>query len=247
MIKSTKNYSMFKFTDDNREKGIRPSHLKKVQESIQSRNMLELRPIIVDSNFNVIDGQHRLKAAENLGLEIFYEVKKDAETLDIILLNISKPWGMGDYFNYYVKHMYPEYLKLQQFMIKNNLILKVALNMTRLKQGKEEMLFKEGKYIFTPVSAVENINVAWVIIDAIKKFNGHAPYTHSTKFWRALSRLINAPEFELTKWLSNFEKFCHKMVAKSNEKDYLQVMEEIYNWKNLKKIELCMDKKYKDE
>jgi hypothetical protein len=49
LIQNTKNYSMFKFRADNREK-ISDGHVEKLVESIKTRNLLEMRPIIVNAN-----------------------------------------------------------------------------------------------------------------------------------------------------------------------------------------------------
>ena len=238
MIQKTKDYSMFKFTEDNREGGIRQSHVNRLVESIQKCNLLAFRPILVDQDFNIIDGQHRTKAAEKLGLEIYYEVRHSVDSEEMILLNIAKTWTTPDYLNYYVKHNYPEYIKLKSFMNENKLTAKVALNMTHHSRKEEFTSFKDGKYVFKPIIATENLGVCYIIIDQIKNFNGHSPYTNSSKFWKALTRMINAPEFELKKWLANFEKFCHKMVAKATMQGYLFVMMEIFNHRNNKKIQL---------
>ncbi len=88
MIKKTKNYEMFTFREDNREK-IDQSHVQRLVFSIEKRNLLELRPIIVNEKFEVIDGQHRLMAAKFLDVEIFYQQEKKLDAKDIITMNIT--------------------------------------------------------------------------------------------------------------------------------------------------------------
>src|SRR5258708_17508951 len=40
-------------------------HVKRLVKSIQTRNLLHLRPIAVDETMAVIDGQHRLRSEEH--------------------------------------------------------------------------------------------------------------------------------------------------------------------------------------
>ena len=60
-LEKTKNYEIFKIMDCNRE--LSAANLQKLIGSIKSRNLLEFRPIIVNSKMEIIDGQHRLAAA----------------------------------------------------------------------------------------------------------------------------------------------------------------------------------------
>ena len=87
MIQKTKDYEMFKFRDDNRP--LSQPHLKALIDSIKSKNLLEMRPIQVNAQFEVIDGQHRIAAAKALGVDIYYQVEESLNPEDIIRLNIK--------------------------------------------------------------------------------------------------------------------------------------------------------------
>jgi len=126
MIQKTKKYDIFKFREDNRQK-IDENHVKRLIESIKNRNLLEFRPIMLNSDYEVIDGQHRLLAAKELNIEIFYEIHKDLKSGDIIELNVAKTWQMEDYLNYYVKNGHKEYQNFDAFLKKNNLSINIGL------------------------------------------------------------------------------------------------------------------------
>src|SRR5258708_34537164 len=104
-MEKTRNYEMFKYLDANRDKsnGLSLSHIRRLKQSIMDRNMLELRPICVTENMEVIDGQHRLEVAKQLGVDIYYVVKKDFKPKDLIDLNVAKTWSASDYLNFYCK------------------------------------------------------------------------------------------------------------------------------------------------
>lgn len=68
MINKTKNYDQFKTTNLNREKGIDRNRVEWLKNQIQRRNLLDMCPIIVNSNMEIIQGQHRWLLQKNLGL-----------------------------------------------------------------------------------------------------------------------------------------------------------------------------------
>jgi hypothetical protein len=235
MIQKTKDYNMFIFRDDNREK-IDQAHVQKLIESIKARNLLDLRPICVNEKMEVIDGQHRLLAAKALGLEIWYQQDKKLKCEDIVRMNISKPWTIGDYLNFYCQHQYKEYIKLKNFMKKHNLSLKVALNITLGQQHITFVQFKAGEFKFKEEELDDQIQICWESIDYIKKMNGFSPYTSSSRFWKALLRIIKHPEFDEMRWRLNMQKMIEHFVPKARTEDYISAMSNVYNYRATSKI-----------
>jgi len=240
MIKKTKDYDLFTFRDDNREK-IDQAHIKRLIESITSRNLLELRPIIVNEKMEVIDGQHRLLAAKHLQVEIYYQQEKKLDAADIVRMNISKPWTMGDYLNFYCHHQYDEYKKLSSFMKQHNLTLKVALTIALGQARLGFYEFRMGEFKFHEESLDIELDVCWDSINYIKKMNGFSPYTSSSRFWKALLKLIRHPEFDETKWRSNMQKMIDHFSPKARTEDYVNMIQTVYNWRNTSRINLMDD------
>lgn len=87
-MKSTTNYDMFKFRDDNRTK-IRKRHVDTLAESIQRNNQLEKHPIVVNQDMEIINGQHRLCAAKELGIPVYYIVQEEFTPEDLYISNLS--------------------------------------------------------------------------------------------------------------------------------------------------------------
>lgn len=226
----TKDYEMFVFRDDNRVK-IDQSHIKRLKSSIASRNLLELRPITVNGKMEIIDGQHRLIAAKELGLDVWYVIEEDLDAEDIIKMNIAKSWLLGDYLNFYVKHGHAEYVKLNDFIKREEITLQVALNLMHGRSKNKVNEFKEGKFTFSDEIASENIDVCKDTIAYIHKINGFSPYTSSTRFWKALITLVNHAEFNKQQWYTNFQKMVTSFAAKVSGEDYLAMFEYVYNWR----------------
>ena len=237
MINKTKDYDLFKFREDNRER-IDHKHVEKLIESIKSRNLLDLRPIAVNKNMEIIDGQHRLLAAKALNVDIYYQQEKSLQAQDIIQMNISKTWSPTDFFNFFCHHEYPEYLKLKEFMKKNDLSLGVALSVMigRSMDGAHD--FRIGKFKFTDDLVQEDVEVCWESIRRIKRMNLKTRYTCSSRFWKALLKLVKHPSFNKEKWFSNMDKMSSDFCVKAREEDYVALFQNIYNWRNQNKIEI---------
>lgn len=241
-MQKTKDYHLFKFREDNRDR-IDQNHVKRISESIKTRNLLELRPISVNAKMEVIDGQHRLLAAKELGVEIYYNVEKSLKSEDIILMNIAKVWNTYDYLNYYCKNGNQEYIKLYGFMKANNITLKIALSLTMAPQHDAHHKFKLGEYVFPEEGvATKEIDLCWDIINYIKRMNGFSSYTASSRFWKALTKLVRHHNFSQEKFRNNLEKMVERVKSKASTADYLQMLMDIHNWRNNVRIDLIEEK-----
>jgi len=107
MIHQTKNYDQFKIIPSNRS----CENYEKILESIKRRNMLAFHPIHVDKDFRIIDGQHRFRAAKELGIDIFYVIDPKANESDLVYLNMNqKNWSSKNFMNFHCAHKLKEYL-----------------------------------------------------------------------------------------------------------------------------------------
>ena len=100
-IYETKNYNLFKLLDSNREPNQRI--LNKLENSIKEIGIQI--PIIVNTENEIVDGQHRFWTLQKLGYVVPYIIskawKKDKHTIDIN--NTSSSWTALDYANYQMK------------------------------------------------------------------------------------------------------------------------------------------------
>ena len=141
-IYHTTNYSQFKIAKENRE--IRG---QKILNSIRIKNLLPEKPILVTPEMQVLDGQHRLWAAQQLQLPIYYTISREEIGLqDLARLNIQRPWGMTDYLNLY-KHQNPNYSFLDEILTKYNLDLYLSFVIKSLGYGIDcGEDFRKGTY-----------------------------------------------------------------------------------------------------
>lgn len=111
IIQATLDYSLFHRIESNRD--INPSHLKRLMASIQAKNYLYLFPIIINKDMEIVDGQHRLIAARELKLPIFYLIDDKITKAEIAMVNSNrKGWAAIDYIEYYAKEGNAAYKKI---------------------------------------------------------------------------------------------------------------------------------------
>jgi hypothetical protein len=240
MIQSTTDYAQFTFRDDNRA-AISPSHVAVLKKSIEKHNMLEFRPMQVNASMEIIDGQHRLKAAEQLGVKIYYQVIEDSQPKDLILLNVAKNWGASDYLNYYVKNGYPEYQKMDKFMKDSNLTLRIALTFLAGTSQVAIKKFKEGEFVFACDTVAEELAQVHQTIEFIKLQIGRLPWIDGARVWRALACLVKQHNFNMEKWINNLGRMSQKLVAKATLRDYMELFQGIHNYRNDNKINMQDD------
>ena len=96
-IYRTTNYSMFKKLIGNRD--IDQRHKIELIKSIKENGYV-MNPILVNERMEVVDGQHRLAALEELGLPVYYYIVPGLTAKECGDLNRGqKNWKSIDYIN----------------------------------------------------------------------------------------------------------------------------------------------------
>lgn len=139
LIKTT-DYDRFVPIMSNRELDKR--HVMNLQRSIKQRNLLMVRPIIVNENMEVIDGQHRLAAAQMIDEPVYYLQVKGLTQQDLAVLNThQKNWSVMDFVNFYTLQGVPEYKKLSRLcnkypLMKPTVMLRMVGYGNKVREGK---------------------------------------------------------------------------------------------------------------
>jgi len=217
----TTNYDMFKFVEWNR--GISTRQINALKRSIQINNMLSLNPIIVDREFNVIDGQHRLTVAKEMQVPIYFIIG-DVSHSDMINLNTSqRNWQQIDYINYYAKQGDINYEKLK-YIIDNNTFTITEVTILLDRDGKKEMLSK-GHYI---IHNEYEVNRRLNLLKKVKSLYGDRLYQVQCI---ALKIALDHKEFKINHFLKNLERNTEKFRAAAKVIEQVRVIEDIYNYR----------------
>jgi hypothetical protein len=99
-IHDTKNYDKFQSFEANRP--VCKKHVKKLVADPTFAKNAKTCPILVNSNLEIIDGQHRFAACQILKLPIYYIIDPKADSNDIMIRNVQmKPWRSDDYVHFF--------------------------------------------------------------------------------------------------------------------------------------------------
>jgi hypothetical protein len=234
MIKSTTDYTIFKKSPFNRE--IDKNNLKKIVNSIKFRNLLNLRPLLVDKEFNIIDGQHRLEAAKLLGLPIFYTIQEENESIDIILLNSNqKTWSTEDYLKYYIAKKNDNYIRLYNFVYKNNISASLALKLMNSHHSNKIAEFNRGGFIFHEDES--NVNNRLLKIKHIQKYIDartieDKSYLYRSTFVHTLTVFLNREDVDYDMFLKKIASHVSAFYKCSTYNAYYSIFKSVYNYRN---------------
>ncbi len=248
-ILSTTDYSIFKTVTGNRE--ISRGHVSKLADAIDNRNMLSARPIIVNAEFEVIDGQHRLEAAKLLNVPIYYVVMARGDYKDVAILNeAAMNWSSGDYVTMFAKQGYPQYKKLEDLVKDYDISVSYvlhAIKMVDVHSGSysrdsfvdnELHIFKSGDFVLPQKTEIE-LRKYLNMLQQVKDLVNRASVTRLKRkfiytkcfFSGFLSFLIKYEDnISFDKFLNNLELKIDALTQKTRSAEYRKLFLEIYNW-----------------
>lgn len=240
-IKKTSDLSQFKRHKNNR--AIDDQNLKKIIFSIKAKNLLEYRPILVDKDMFVIDGQHRLEAARSLAMDIYYQIKDESDAEDIVLLNANqKSWSRQDYIQYYVSKGNKTYVSLARFAKKNNMKEVEILHYLGQIDSIRAHSVRRGELEFPEGEAVEDLQR---VVDQVKEILdtlhlliiGDKRYLLAGKIKTALARLLNNPQVSFDVFMTKIKHKVDSVHPGASVQAYYAMFRDIYNWRNQNPIE----------
>jgi len=230
-ILKTFDHSIFKSITSNRE--VDDRHVKRLVKAIRAKNMLNINPIIVNSNFEVIDGQHRLEAAREIGgIYIYYVIDDRVNKGDIGALNSNaKNWTVMDYINYFTIEKRPGFDKLSAFISEYPMIPpSTVLHMLSADGSRNAKALKEG------MVDSSNYNFAVKVARILKEYRNLIDHAYDRNFVLAVIEMVKHPDYNHDNMRAKLEYQSRSLVKCINQKQYLDMLTEIYNYKNSKNI-----------
>jgi hypothetical protein len=238
-MEKTIKYSQFKFIRGNRE--IKEHHVLAVKAWIESRNLLEYRPILVNEKMEVIDGQHRLKAAERLGVPIFYTIQKGATGQDVIAYNTGNlKWTREDSLNYFLKEGNENYIAFFNFMNKHKLIINTTMDIFSNFDSFSGEDFLTGKIVWPHPDIVKKVEERhFKVAQIIDYLNANVPggklekkYLYGISVARTLRSFFANEAVDYDTFLTKLKYNLDKVHPCARQRAYSLMWLNIYNWKN---------------
>jgi hypothetical protein len=233
-IFETKDYTIFKFREDNRL--VNANHVKKLAQRMKERGWLSSSVVTLNGSGEVIDGQHRVKAAISVGAPIRYKVTRGAGSDEMTEMNtLQKNWSPFDHLHKWVSKGNPNYITFDKF-VKDYPMFKYtecAMMLNNNQSSIDRNTFESGNYVVK--SEKKAREWAEYIVQLKPYFEKY--YTKAI-FVRGMIKCLLKKEFV-------FDEFIHKvklrptnLVPCGTVEQYVEMIENIYNYKRSNKVNL---------
>lgn len=234
-VHTTKDYSLFKTLNGNRD--VNELHLTRLKESIKQNYLTTI--IMVNENFEIIDGQHRFLICKELKFPINYIIQKGYGLNEVQILNANmKNWTIIDYVNGYCDLGFKDYEIFRNFINEYNFTHQVALFLLsgEFQSGSNDnainVKFKQGKF------KVKNLENSKRIADKIMMIEPYYKGFLRRSFIYALVGIFKNENFEFTEFLSKLKQQPTSLQDCTNITQYKSLIEEIYNYRRREKVNL---------
>ena len=214
-VYSTYDYSKFKLLVGNR--AIRLTNMSAIKKSSSEEQLMI--PILVNENFEVIDGQHRLQSWSSLGLPIYYIIAEGYNLNQVRRANQNSiNWTISDFFKMHSDLDNTAFKKIDEIMeehkIKTSSIIKLIAKVTGTNQVKVKQEIIEGTLSLTDDDLVR-INL---FLEHFKDFDFYK-FNKDNTFVNAFLDLYFYPHYDHKIMVAKLEKSQHFISNKFKDKD----------------------------
>lgn len=220
-ILETKDYDMFKYQPGNRMKS--KAHIQELIRSFEKhRHMRVGRPVIINRDNQVIDGQHSLEAGRALGMSIFYVKIDEAKLGDTRVLNsINRQWNMEDFIRSWANQspIYRRVLELHdEYPLPYSLL--VSFLTGEMPGGNVSRAVRNGDLVIHEREGIASL-------DKLTDFSNHLSTWNKDSFVNAVIRILRVEGYDHERMLKKLEGI--QLTKRSTYAEYLRDLETIYN------------------
>lgn len=242
MVYKTDDLSIFKTIDGNRVPNLQ--HIKRLADSIRIYGM-KCNPILVNENMQVIDGQHRLMAAKEVGSFVYYIILNGYTLSEVHTLNLNqKNWSKKDFMEGYANMGIESYKKLRDFCNKNEDFtfsdcLSLCSNlgshnffMAQKYNRRIIHVFEEGTWVG------KDFELAQEWANKIRMIQPYYSNYNRSTFIGTMLTLFQNDNFDFNEFMHKLRLQPTALVDCSNREQYKTLIEDIYNFRSRNKVNL---------
>lgn len=221
-ILSTNDYTIFKGMEGNRD--VDALHVKRLQKlMLLNGNLTYEFPIVVNQELFVIDGQHRLRALEELGWEVGYVIQDEATIDTVRAINRGqRNWSWRDVANSYAKLGYDDYQWFMWFVETYNLNLRTGMSFaTGMVHGGRAAFFAGEMVIADKTRAVKRAEQ----YDDVREAAG----IDNSAFGSAFGEIAKSPDYEHGRMVAKVDQLAATIPQAATTNDYKRKFEDIFN------------------
>lgn len=229
MAESTTDYKKFKFLMGNRR--LDKNHVQRLGESMAKHpDLFQYRPVLVNKNFELIDGQHRYQAAKQLKIPVWYEIAPDLSTDEAQIINQNQNnWKLIDYARSHAAQGNEHYKKFlkgveEHPMVPLYTIIRYLAG--NALGGKKSPEFKAGKFeARTYDVGMVYLEMLEELIEINRRFGLSTPS-------EAMFKVFQIEGYDHDRMISKLASVMPESVQLYGTiENVLRNLEDIYNWK----------------
>ena len=217
-----------KLRTDNRN--IVRKHVEEIKKSISENGYMDFKPIIINRDNEIIDGQHRYIACSELGITPpTLTINENSTQLMVSLNKTQKSWGINDFIKFHAENGNRSYIMLKDFIAKTGLAPTPALlllvsekNLLKFDDIKEGRLNIQltDKQFEEAVETAQEINKIAKLMRLVK---GNKILTE------AYIALLKVENFNKDYFFDKILRYRDELYLCGSLKGYLQMFVAVYN------------------
>lgn len=237
MLESTTNYKQFKTLYGNR--AVNEHHVQELIAAIKHKNLLQYFPVLTNENMEVIDGQHRLEAAERRKLPVWWVSIPGLTLDDVMSINShSKSWKIQEFVDAFIKIGKPDYKILQDFTDQYSLSLTVGARLLYGDKGYKGLSL--SKIVQTGRFVAHHLEYAEMIAQQVNDLKPYCDFdpVKVSPFIDALSIVNRSPNFDFQRFKAKLQMSGRKIESKTQLRFYILHIEDLYNYNTRNYVDL---------
>lgn len=227
VVQSTKNYKQFKLMGQNRL--LSQGHIESIKKAFtEIGNLTRVQPILVNERYEIIDGQHRFVAAQQMSEPIYFTMQHGLRIRDARNMNIlHRTWSMDDFARSYAEggnSNYIRYLELQtNYEVTHSVLLAYIYFVDRKGTFK---LFRLGDLEIADLAGTRER------LEKLVEAREAVPHLKNDRtFALAYLKVMESEHFNQARMVRKLAAIGDKVVRHfATQGDYLRALEEVFNY-----------------
>lgn len=219
----TKDYDTFKTLTGNRP--LDKLHVARLRRKIEKEgNLTSEFPVNVNENLEIVDGQHRVAALQELGYPVYYTVSEGAGLSTVRQVNMARRnWSWQDYANSFAADGNPHYKDLldfsEAFKFNNTILITYTHAGTKMSVSD----FQGGDY------KVLDKALSFKLFNQLSEIRDALPFVLTGSLGRAFYDILTHPEYDHKRMVDKLTKYGAQLHEWRIKKDWMRNLEDVYN------------------
>jgi hypothetical protein len=182
-------------------------------------------PGVVDSNFCILDGQHRFEACKRMGLPFYFHFSDTLTIENVTNVQLNAGWKLKDYLHSFVQQKNMNYIILHRFVERYKFGVSVAcMLLAQNAQGLTRNGYYAGNF---KVKFEEKAHNQSAMIAELAELTG----TKGEAFVRTLVNMMINEQYDHKRMVKQLKKYAFMFKRMYKQEDQARNLEEIYNYR----------------